>query len=48
MKLFTTTPVSGWTSIIFVIVFLQSIQFLLIGFIGEYVGRTYFEAKKRP
>lgn len=35
-------------SIISLIVFLSGIQTLFIGIIGEYVGKIYFETKKRP
>ena len=35
-------------SIISLIVFLSGIQTLFIGIVGEYVGKIYFETKKRP
>jgi dolichol-phosphate mannosyltransferase len=40
--------ISGWLSIVTLIVFLQGIQFLLLGMIGEYVGRTFVQTKYRP
>ncbi|MCX7735839.1 MAG: glycosyltransferase family 2 protein [Candidatus Kapabacteria bacterium] len=38
----------GWTSIIVLVLFLSGIQFILMGVIGEYLGRIYLEAKGRP
>ena len=38
----------GWTSTILVVLFLGSVQILLLGIIGNYVGRIYTEAKARP
>lgn len=41
-------PVSGWTSLNISIWLLSGLQLFSIGVIGEYVGRTYMETKKRP
>lgn len=41
-------PVGGYPSLIAVITFMGGIQLLSIGVVGEYVGKTYFEAKQRP
>lgn len=38
----------GWTSIALLILMLGSIQLLMIGISGEYLGRMYLEAKNRP
>lgn len=40
--------VDGWTFIICSIWILGGIQMLSIGLIGEYVGKTYSESKRRP
>ena len=47
-KLFLMKVVPGWTSIVVIILFLQGMNFLFMGIIGEYLGRIYIEAKKRP
>jgi glycosyltransferase involved in cell wall biosynthesis len=39
---------SGYATMICLIVFLSAIQFIVIGIIGEYVGRIHIESKQRP
>lgn len=45
---FHVDNVPGWASLFISIYFLGGIQLLSIGIIGEYVGKTYKETKKRP
>jgi polyisoprenyl-phosphate glycosyltransferase len=40
--------IEGWTSLMLVFLLISSFQTLALGIIGEYVGKTYFEAKARP
>ena len=45
---FLGKTVSGWSSLLCSIWFLGGVQLLSIGIIGEYVGKTYMEVKRRP
>jgi len=45
---FVGTVVQGWTSLMWSIWALGGLQMLSLGIIGEYVGKIYLEAKKRP
>ena len=44
----TDTTVSGWTSLVIVILVFSGTQLLSLGILSEYVGRTYEEVKRRP
>jgi len=44
----TGNVVPGWTSLMVVIVLLGAAQMLVLGLIGEYLGRLFIEAKRRP
>lgn len=41
-------PVSGWPSMMCVMLFLGGIQLLSMGVIGQYLAKTYLETKHRP
>ena len=40
--------VSGWTSMLGAVAILNSVQLLMLGIIGEYLGRLYQQSKGRP
>jgi len=40
--------IQGWTSLMLVVVILGAIQMFVLALMGEYIGRLYNEAKKRP
>src|SRR3546814_4459101 len=44
----TGSAVQGWTSTMLVVVLLGAVQMFVLGMIGEYLGRLYIEAKRRP
>jgi polyisoprenyl-phosphate glycosyltransferase len=47
-KLFTSTTVAGWASIVALNLFFNGIMLIILGIIGEYIGRIYDESKGRP
>jgi glycosyltransferase involved in cell wall biosynthesis len=47
-KLLWGIPIPGFASLAVGIFFLGGVQLVSLGVIGEYVGRTYLEAKRRP
>ena len=47
-KLFYGVPVLGWSSLISAVLIMGGIQIIILGVIGEYVGRNYIETKNRP
>lgn len=46
--LFTDKDVKGWTSVIVSILFIGALQLIMLGIIGEYIGKLFQESKKRP
>ena len=47
-KLVLGQPIPGFATMGFGMFFLGGIQLLFLGLIGEYVGKTFIQAKKRP
>lgn len=46
--MFTETTIQGWASTVGINLFFNGIMLILLGVIGEYVGRIYDESKDRP
>lgn len=47
--LFTSAAVvSGWTSMVVIVLFMGGIQLLSIGIVGRYISNIYLEVKNRP
>jgi dolichol-phosphate mannosyltransferase len=40
--------VQGWTSLAALVLIIGSVQMLILGVFGEYIGRMYIEVKRRP
>ena len=47
-KLLFGDPVAGWPSLACMITFIGGIQLFCLGIMGQYLGKTYLEVKKRP
>lgn len=45
---FTNETVSGWTTLVLLMVLIGGVQFIMIGIIGVYLGKTFVEVKGRP
>ena len=47
-RLFTSDTTEGWASIIAAVLFTQGIVLMILGLMGEYIGRIYAELQNRP
>ncbi|MEE8575172.1 MAG: glycosyltransferase family 2 protein [Thermodesulfobacteriota bacterium] len=45
---FTDTAVSGWTSVLASILFIGGFQLIMLGILGEYIGKIFIETRRRP
>lgn len=48
MLFYAKTAIPGWTSLLLIMIFIASIQFILIGILGIYIGHIFTESKYRP
>lgn len=47
-KLIYGDPVSGWPSLVCIILMTSGVQFFCTGILGQYLAKAYMEIKKRP
>jgi dolichol-phosphate mannosyltransferase len=40
--------ISGWASLLTSVLFIGGIQLIILGIIGEYIGKIYMQLKNRP
>jgi len=48
MALCTDKTIEGWTSVIASVLFLSGINLIVLGIMGEYIGKMFMEVKRRP
>lgn len=48
LKLFSGSVITGWASLMSVVLILGGVQLFMMGIIGEYVGMIFMETKQRP
>lgn len=47
-KLLTERAITGWASLLASVLFIGGIQLIVLGIIGEYIGKLVMESKQRP
>jgi len=47
-KILFGDPVSGWPSLVCIILLVSGVQLFCLGILGQYLAKTYMEVKKRP
>jgi glycosyltransferase involved in cell wall biosynthesis len=48
IKFFSTTGIPGWTSLMVCVLFIGGIQLIMLGIVGEYIGKLFIQSKGRP
>ena len=48
LRLFTDVTITGWASLAVISLFFNGVVLIMLGIIGEYIGRIYDESKGRP
>lgn len=48
IEAFQGKTVAGWASLVCIVCLLGGIQLISLGIIGQYIGKTYLETKRRP
>jgi glycosyltransferase involved in cell wall biosynthesis len=47
-KIFFGSPIMGYTSLMASVFFLAGVQLIILGFLGEYIGKIFEEVQNRP
>ena len=42
------TVIAGWTSVLIAVLFMGGVQLVSVGVLGSYLGRVFYETKRRP
>jgi polyisoprenyl-phosphate glycosyltransferase len=48
LKFFTDQAIPGWASVLVSVLFIGGFQLIVLGIIGEYIGKLFMESKQRP
>lgn len=48
IKFYTSSAIPGWTSLLILVSLIGGIQLIMIGVLGEYLGKLFIESKNRP
>lgn len=48
MRFLTDQAIPGWASVLVSVLFIGGMQLIVLGIIGEYIGKLFMEAKQRP
>jgi glycosyltransferase involved in cell wall biosynthesis len=48
LRIFTDTAIAGWSSILVSVLLIGGVQLIILGIIGEYLGKLFLQAKNRP
>lgn len=48
MKFFSDQAIPGWASVLVSVLFIGGIQLVVLGIVGEYIGKLFMESKRRP
>ena len=48
IKLLDPSTAAGWASLMSALLFFGGLQFIVLGLLGEYIGRSYLNLNKKP
>ena len=48
IRLFTDRAISGWASVLAAVLFVGGMQMIMLGILGEYLGKLFIQSKNRP